>query len=202
MMRVRTLGVALVAVLAMSAVAAATASAHKFKASEASELTGKALNVHKFKTNGGTVECKKAEPKGKSVAGEVETQEVEVAYSECEFKSILGTKKAKVSPNPKYKFYANEEKVDVLNATTAPIVIEVEGSGCNVKVSSEGNGGLKKATYGNLSGGKTLEVKAAVTGITYKSTGGFCGEGGTNGTYEGNEEVSLVGGGTLEWTSP
>jgi hypothetical protein len=206
MQRLKVLGLALVAVFAMSAVA--SASAHEFVASKTGSLAGKALNVHKFKTNAGTVECTTATPKGSVAALKTETQEVEVEYSGCTF-TVFGTKKATVTPNPKYLFSANEW-VSVLNPSTTPIVIEVEGTGCNIKVSgsSTSNHELKEVKYvtkevereieGKKVKVKDLEVKSKVSGITYTTTNGLCGSGGTNGTYEGNEEVELVGG-SIEW---
>jgi hypothetical protein len=195
MKRIKIIGLAIVAVFAMSVVGVASASAHEFVASKTGKLTGKALNTHVFKTKAGNVECKKA-TLPVSAVNEVKelkakTQEVEVKYEECK---AFGFVSAEVS-NAKYLFSAETTKnASVKNTVT------VKASTCTVTVEPvTANQELEKVSYANLTGG-TLEVKAKVEKVTYKTSAGCTSGAGTftDGLYEGNEEVTLEGG-TLEW---
>jgi hypothetical protein len=190
MKRIRFMGLAIVAVFAFSVVGVASAAAHNFEASKTGELKGKALNTHTFKTNAGTVECKKADATGTVAEPLVkETQVAKVKYSECKAFGV----NAEVS-EAEYEFNANES-VSVIGKT-----ITVKAGLCTVTVEPvAANAKLKTVTYANLAGGK-LEVKSNVEKITYKTNAGCVGGAGTfaNGHYEGNEEVELVGG-TIKW---
>jgi hypothetical protein len=195
MQRLKVIGLALVAVFAMAAVAAASASAKEFVASKTGKLTGVAVNTHVFKTKAGNVECKKAEVVNSEVkALKSATQEVELHYTECK---AFGFASAEVS-NAKYLFSSAETK----NASLKNVVT-VKASTCTVTVENVlANQEREKVTYVNGLAGKLgkLEVQAKVENVTYK-TGTGCLNGGktfTDGVYEGNEEVGVEGG-TLKW---
>jgi hypothetical protein len=197
MQRFKVLGLALLALLAIGAGAVAAASAHEFIASKVpGNLAGEALNKHKFKTKAGTVECKVAnvqEINSKVVASPAKTQEVEVAYEQCE---VSGLGAASVS-TAKYLFSAETTKnVSLRSKVTITVSL------CTVTIeNSKANENLEKVAYANMVGPpEWIEVKATVTGITYK-TSALCPGGGVtaaDGEYAGNEKV-LETGGNIRW---
>lgn len=177
--------VALVTVVALSAVGVAQASAHEFNATVEGTLEGKALNSMVFrKSTSGTWTCTKAAISGKVVKGSQKTVKETVKYSGCTYFGFLMT----VSP-AEYEFSA-EGTVSLLNKFTMEIPI----LGCHMTL--EPATGLKSVSYKNLTGGK-LESKLALEGLKYTGTGGECGTGGTI-TATGNLESTLPSG-TLEW---
>lgn len=186
MKRTRIVGLCLVAVFALSAVAAASASAHEFVASKEGTVLDHGLNTHKFKTSVGTVECKKVSSEGKAKSGKQETLTEKVTYSECELtEPFKGSATVSVA---EYQFNANET-VSVLNTIT------VKTSLCTITVGPQSK--LSSVKYKNLTGGK-VEVNAGVKAIEYK-TSGLCGsKTEKTGEYTGLAEAELSGG-TLEW---
>jgi hypothetical protein len=189
MKRIRVIGLALVAVFALSAVAVSSASAF-------TEFVGKPVggavtdanpagNVHKFKTTVGTVECKKESSSGTVEAEKSATNKEKVKYSECKVTEPFAAE-ATVS-EAEYLFNANGT-VKVENTVT------VKTSLCTITVKPQEDTGI---TYANLAGGE-LEVKAAVQNIVY-STSGLCG---TKTNEKGGEyagiSVAKVTGGTIE----
>jgi len=181
----KKLGV-LVAILALSAIGAANASAATFTESATGTLTGKSLNAQVFATNSGQVKCT-AHISGSIVSTATTEQHVTVEYKGC---TAFGFASVDVSPAT-YLVIANGT-VHVRNTVTNNVTL----AGCHQTV--EPQGPLGTITYTNLAGGK-LGVDANVTGIAYKGTGSLCGDATTktNGTYTGNSEVERVGGGSL-----
>ena len=62
---------------------------------------------------------------------------------------------------------------------------------CTVTIGPQPVGTVDYANAGT----KNLKVTYTLSGIVYTSTGGACGESGTNGTYAGASELERVGGG-------
>ena len=185
MRRIKTAAVACVTVLALTAVSAASASAHEFVASKTGTTKDKQLNTQKFKTNGGTVECKEETSEGTVTELKSKTSIEKIKYSGCKafgFSVTVG------------------EAEDEFNAEGTVTILKkqvVKAIGCEVTVEpSAKNTNLKTVSFTNNSG--KLKVGVAVKGITYTSTGGLCGKSGENGEYSGEAEEELVGG-TLEW---
>lgn len=194
MKRIRFIGLALVAVFALGAVAAASASAKLFEA-ETYPATVKATstNTHKFKVESGTVECKKATFSG-SLGAASETVKVKPVYTECSFVPLgLGGETATVNMNGcEYNLHTNGE-ADVECATG--VTVTVTAATCEVKVGKQT--GLKTVEYKNVNEAswKTpphppfteVEVNAKVKGITYTEST-LCKNPGTKSTgeYEGN----------------
>lgn len=188
MNRIRITGLTVLAALAFGVVGVTSASAHEFVASKAGTVNGSQVHNHKFKTNGGTVECMNETSEGTAVAGSQKTNTEKVKYSECTafgFGAIISEAELQFSA---------EEWVSVLKKIT----IEVPLGGCKVTIPSTKNKELKKVTYKNSEPVKTIEAKALVKGITYTSSGGLCGTSGENGEYAGNSKLELAGG-TIEW---
>jgi hypothetical protein len=201
MRSIKIVGLAIVAVLAFSAVAVASASAEEFIASKEGNLKGHAEGTQKFKTgSGATVECTSATPSGKVTKLKGVEQAASVTYGSC---SVLSIGTATVSL-AMYTFFIPLE-VSVLEV---PITIKASGFGlkCTVVVES----GQKLVTghsmteleYENKSG--SLLVKSKVTKIKSKITESnstsLCGKEGETvetGVYEGNVLTELEGG-TIE----
>jgi hypothetical protein len=189
MKRFRIIGLALVAVFAMSAIASASASA--FTEFVGTPVGGAitdanpAGNVHKFKTAVGTVECKQETSSGTVTAEKSATNKEKVKYSECKVTEPFAA--AATVSEAEYLFNANGS-VKVENTIT------VKTSLCTITVKPQSDTGI---TYANLAGGQ-LEVKTAVKNIVY-STSGLCGTktNETGGEYSGIA-VAKVAGGSLQ----
>jgi hypothetical protein len=189
MSRVRIIGLALVAVLAFSAVAVASASAKEFQA-EKYNVVVKAHNTatQVFKIGGTTVECKKvtfesnnpAVTPPNEIAAAATTLRVKVTsgaeeYQECKAFGIVG---ATVKMNEcNYVFHApttptsNVGSVDIVCPTGK--VITIEAGGCTVSVGAQT--GLEKVTYAKVGtgSGRMVEVTPAVEKIAYKTNKAF-----------------------------
>ena len=189
--RFRVVGLCLVAMFAVGAVAEASASAHEFIASPVGgTIAGSATTNQVFTITAGETVCTGVKvTKGVVEAEKSETQKATIEYTGC---LALG-QKTKISP-AEYEFNANGF-VKVLK----PIDIVIEELGFNrlVEVPATKNEKLETITYNNASA-STISIEAKVTKITYTTTGGFCGAGGENGTYNGNSLVSVVGG-SVQW---
>jgi hypothetical protein len=202
MIRARTLGLALAAVFAFSAVAAASAAAHEFKASKApGELKGKqtagAAGEQIFTTPAGKVKCTEDTVTGTIKELTTKKQIATVEYRNC---TLFGFAEAKVSP-AEYEFEAEpsatEGKVKVLKEIT--VKVKVIGGECEVKVPVQGP--LGNVEYVNSAG--KLEVRAKVTKIKSSGVGpeiSGCKDYTNNetGEYIGNNLVEEVGG-TIEY---
>jgi len=193
MRTIKALGLAIVAVLALSAVSASGASALLFMASKTGTLKGKALNAQLFKTgNGATVECSTAATTGTVTETTSKTQLVKVAYSGCK----IGSSTATVSPEADYLFMIEPNFVKLENTVTITTTV----GKCKIEVKPEGNEDLTSVAYKNNSG-KIIEetTVSKITSNTVEGTESVCGKHGESkeGTYTGNNEIELEGG-TIE----
>ncbi len=192
MRTLKKFGVLAVAVFALSVVGVASASAAQFTASETGELTGKALESQTFTVSGGTVVCSTAATTGKIIHTAAEEQEVTVNYSGCKAFSIVSVD---ITPAT-YLFHSNG-KVDIKEPITITVTGGILGN-CTVNVPAQSALGTVAFETANTNNTK---VTPNVSGITYTTSGGLCGSGGSNGTYKGANEVSRVGGGFLRFDS-
>jgi hypothetical protein len=190
MTRIKLLGLTIVALLALSALAAASASAHEFIASKKGTATDVGTNTQVFKDEpkAVAVECKKTESTEKITSTKTKTQKASVKYTECTAFGFPAT-----ISEAKYLFNA-EGSVKVENTIT----VEVPGAGCKVVVGKTGNSKLKTITYENKESGSghgKVAVKASVSKITseVKGGGGLCGKEGKlkEGSYTGAALVTL-----------
>jgi hypothetical protein len=186
MIRIKMLGSALVAAVALSLASVASASAHEFIASKTGTTKATGTNTQVFTTPSGKVECTKLTATGKVAALKSKTEASTVKYSGCTAFGLAAT-----ISTAKYLFSA-EGSVKVSNTIT----ISIPSASCSVKVGPTGNSALKTISYVNKSG--KIEVQASVSGITFTTTGGLCGSSGKTATYKGNALNALTGG-TLEW---
>jgi len=206
----KTLGLALVAVLAMSAVVASAASALQFTASKypTTVTATTALGNDVFTTEGGAVECE-GHFEGESKEAS-ETMTIKATYTKCK---AFGFAEASVNMNGcDYVFHSNGvvdlecHKFNSKGETekTGPVIITA--GACEVQITTQT--GLESVALSN--NGLHIDAKADVTvtknspGIVYTVTkdGFLCPFGGTGsktgGTYvqKSAATVKPVSGGT------
>jgi hypothetical protein len=196
---IRMLGIAFVAVFAMSAVAASAASAAKFKHEAGAGVTARVIatneGAHEF-TAGvvGTISCKKATFTGTEflLSGQA-TVTVSPAYSECTF---LGVSNVAVNVNGcTYRFNEPTGLTSPFTGTVNVLCpvgkkIEFEASGCKVEVGEQGPLSSLTFTNGGTSPNRFVTVTANVTKIAYTASGkcAVLGEK-TDGTYKGTAKA-------------
>jgi hypothetical protein len=163
----------------------ASAGAHEFISSKTGTLKGSG-GKQVFTMGTTKAICETIALAGSVTTTKSETELANVQFNECEvFGGKASVTEAEVELN------AEEGVYDV----GGPIVITDATGKCSVKVESAGTGTAKYTT------GKSLKVSATAHEIVYEPSGGICGEAKTlktNGSYEGEASLELVGG-TLEW---
>ncbi|HEX7278555.1 MAG TPA: hypothetical protein VF255_02920 [Solirubrobacterales bacterium] len=200
--KLKALGLALVAVFAMSALSAASASAVEFHSSVAhTELRGEQhAGEDTFTVNAGTVRCSHATYTGTETSATATTQSVTPAYTGCKAFGFVNTT---IDTNGcSYRFDSNGNNVDIICPGNP---ITVTAFNCWVTVGSQEN--LGTVTYTNVAGQTTknekeevigvheddVTVDVNITGIKYtqhsKSFPGCTNGTFTNGTYTGSATV-------------
>jgi hypothetical protein len=185
MLRIRLLGMTLVALLAFGGVA----SGHVFEYSAVNAIKRVTNATQVFKTGGGlTVECTTdAVSSANSSAGNQLTLLADVSYSGC---TATALKLGATVTTAKYLLSA-DETANLRNT----VVINIPVANCHITVKAQNT--LKTIKYKNT--GKDLVVEPNVSGILSEGSGGECGTGDTSkGTYTGSTVVELVGG-TISW---
>jgi hypothetical protein len=173
-------GLTIIAVLAVCAFAAASASASTFLSTNATTLLGKSTSSQTFTTGAGAeVVCSADTATGPASAGSQLEVLAIVKYTGCKVGGIF---EATVS-EADYDFSADNELVNLLNTV---LIIVPAANNCHVTVPPQD---LKGVTYDNLAGGK-IDLLAKVTKISSQGSGGACGGASTTGTYSGNTLVS------------
>jgi hypothetical protein len=192
MRNLKILGLAFVAVLAMSAVASASASAAQFmsEGNVSGSITAdqEAGNNHVFSVDGTEVKCTTAHFATMGlIASPTEQITVHPEYSGCTAFGFVG---AEVNTSGcDYVLHASGS-IDVVQGASTPTCngISVHAATCTVVVGTQN--GLSSVSYENLANG-TVRIKANVTGIKVNKTedGFLCplsGTGAGTGTYTGN----------------
>jgi hypothetical protein len=193
MQRVKIFSMALMAMLALSAVAVSSASASSFLVHPTGKILGEATNTQIFSANGFNIECTKAAVAGTATVLKTLTQLVHVGYSGCTV--TLGEIVAAVTVTPSALFILN---ADLKVAVESTVKIEIPAAGCTLTIGPGGNQALDSVHYGNE--GSDLKVNALVKGITFTSTEGLCGPPGNAASYNGQLKVmSAVAGGVVRW---
>lgn len=197
---IKTLGLSLVAVLALGAMTATGASAAEFHAEEAGVIvSGSKTNNHVFNTGGGTVTCSTATFSGTATNATDDELTINPHYTGCTAFSIANTHVKMNGCDYLFTVEASSSSGPVHVQCPGSAQIEVTPtvfgfSACTVKIPGQTptGGGV---TYTNLNSESEVEVDANVTGIHYTSSGGLCGSSGTNATYTGKAKVAgSVGG--------
>lgn len=211
---VKALGLALVAVFAMSAVVAQGAAAvdHTFTSNAAKTfLTATQEGNHVLK--GGELEsiCKKASFTGEQSGETADKVSVKPSYSECEVPGLGGV--TVVNSGCSYEF-DSDTTTNPANTTagesgivnlkcTAGASITIDGPGCDI-IFGEKHGAnvVNQELHGvkykdDAENANAITVEAHNFGIKYTTTGAFCfligkANGGTysDGTYLGNATVT------------
>jgi hypothetical protein len=189
MRNIKALGLALVAVFAMSAVIASAAQAEQSYRSSGTptELSGTQVATNKFHVPGaGTVECTGANFTGTVTGTAVSTLEVHPTYSNCVAFGFAGTHITTTGCN--YKFdtpVANQAAVHVLCTGTNTIKITPTFFGasvCTVEVGSQTPTGV--VDLANNAGKTDVLVTSTVTGISH--TAGCGASAAADGEYTGS----------------
>ena len=187
----RKFGTLAAAVLALSAIGAASASAAQFTASATGSISSKASEAYVFTTNGGTISCNNGVTSGTIATTSSGSFKVNVSPNSC---TAFGFATAEIS-TASYEFTAGTGKnVHVKNTITITPTF-FGASMCSVTVKPQTVGTVD---FSNASG-STVKVNPTVTGITYTSSGGSCGSSGENGTYTGASIVERFGGGSVQY---
>jgi hypothetical protein len=196
--KAKVLGLALIAVFSMGAIAASGAQATvQFHSDSAPTIvTGSSVESAKFVTSGGTVKCTEESYKGTIATSTTTTVEVTPTYGGCTAFGFIG---ATVDVNScKYLFHLTEatapftSTIDIVCSGTDEIT--VTAGSCVTHV--EAQKGLAHATMvnaGTTTATKDITATSAITGIKYTETancfGGHNGTTQTNGTLNGKETI-------------
>jgi hypothetical protein len=189
MKRTSMLGLAVSLAFAVMGASAASVSAteHEFIASKSGKVAAKATNTQTFKTSVGKVECTAASGSGEVKEGVQKTNKEVITYSSC---SGPGGKVTISSAS--FEFNANGTAKIEKN-----ILVMLEGLGCHITI--PGSQTVESISYTSESSGKVL-ASASIGGIHSFGSGGSCGTTEeTSGTYSGDIQAELEGGGKLEW---
>jgi hypothetical protein len=203
----RPLGLAFLAILAISAAAAPVASAESFifrsDAEEETTLGGEQEGSEKkvLTTTAGTVKCEKVTYTGTQIGSEASSVELAPTYTGC----TLGTASAEINANGcKYRFKTGttesskfEGTVDIVCPEGKQIVTTAKLAGttkCTVDLPAQT--GLKSITFTNV-GSEDTDVTADVnlSGVKYTQTAGTglgacTGTTDENGSREGNDLIT------------
>jgi hypothetical protein len=187
MLRIRLMGMTLVAVLAFSGVA----SAHLFSSTVTGSVTRVTNGNQTFNTGGNqSVVCTTDKVSNSTAtSGNVLSLTADISYSGCTV-TVLGIKFEATVTTAKYLISA-----DLLANLTNTVVIKVPVAGCDITIKPQNT--LKAMKYKNT--GKNVVVEPNVTSIKSEGSGGECGGASSTGTYTGNTEVSVAGG-TISWS--
>jgi hypothetical protein len=204
--KLKVLGLALVAVWAMSAVAASGAQAQVGKLTinhieneetvtdSSATLTGNQVGVHVFTANGHEVTCEHANFHAEIEDGAETVTTSAPEYTGCHI--ILGftfSATVTVPAGCDYHFsnfetegaageYTGDTK---LTCTGEPIKINVPAAGCSITIGGT-QSFANSVSASNMS--ETIDditLNATVSGISFTSSGGLCGSSGNTGTYNG-----------------
>ena len=204
----KILGLALVAVLALTAIAASSASALKFTAnSYPVHLTGTQSGSHKFTVTGSTVTCTTATFTG-SATGASTTQTMTPIYTGCTafgFINSTVTGFPHTGGNCDYLFGEPTSSAGVITGhaalTCASGDVQIDAGPCTVTLQPANNTTLKTNTYTlNTPAAGEITVDTNITNVhaeVTKSEFGCPISKGThtNATYTGNTVVKGTNGG-------
>ena len=187
----KVLGLAFVAMLAMSAVVASAASATAFDAPSGltkATASQEAEFEHKFTVTFGAITCKTASFVGEANGNGLASIEVTPSYSGCLF---AGVSAEVITNGCTYKLFPGGT-ADVVCPAGKEITVVSPPAGtvkCTVHVPAQT--GLKSVTYTNLGSSPTQEVTIAVnlSGIKYSET-----EGSGLGKCPASNPVTQTGG--------
>jgi len=194
--RIKALGLAFVAVAAVSATMASAAAAGEFTAENfTATVTGTALAKHQFKFSGGTISCTVASFDGK-LAGPAENLTIAAEYGNC---STAGGGAVTINMTGcDYAFHAGAtlENSRVEGSMEVQCVGGGEGidvempGGCTAKILPQG--GLANLVYTNHPEAKDFDVDFSVGAIVFTQNAACPGGEGVfaTGTYGGQSTMT------------
>jgi hypothetical protein len=185
--KLKTMGLALIAVFALTAVGDGAASAAEFHSTAATtKISASQTTTHNFTTTIVGITCEKATFSGTQTTATTTSVEFAPTYSGCHFIIFGSTIAITVATNEcKYRLNASGTADIVCPVGKA---ITVSGAGCTITVGAQT--GKKSVTYANKEA-KHIDITTNLTGINYSHSGFTCGTGsGTNGTYTGTTTAS------------
>ncbi|HEY2715744.1 MAG TPA: hypothetical protein VGI73_05940 [Solirubrobacterales bacterium] len=198
MHKLKALGLALILVGALGAVAAGPALAEYHIASVSGGfITGSPVSTNQFVTDVGTASCSSVTFSGTQAVETASTLTVHPSYSGC---SLAGLKITVSTTGCSLRFEKPETEpapvhaaLKVLCSAGSSIAIhDSAGVGCSISIGEQGP--LSKVSFANNAGPSppagTVTFTAALTGITYTYSGGCPSAGGvgathSNGAYSG-----------------
>jgi DNA-binding transcriptional regulator YdaS (Cro superfamily) len=208
MRKVKLIGLTVVAVCAISAVAAASASAHYHIASATGgSITGSQLVQNVFTTDVGTVKCNVATFSGEQATETANELTIRPTYEKCNLagQSVeVNTKECDylfTEPTTTEGADTSHAIVDVkCNAGQAIVIKDKSGLGCEVKVAEQTPEGVVEFKNTTEVSPPDVDVESLVTGIHYSWTAGCPNAekkagSDTNGTYTGTVTVKGESGG-------
>jgi len=182
--KIKALGLALVASLAMSALVASAAQAEFHSTVAHTILTGEQTTTHKFTVGSGfgAITCKKAKFTGTTTATTESSQVITPEYKECT--DSFG-RTAHVTVEAKYRFTTPSKTTE--NAEVhleGKITVQItNGSGvviCDVHITSQTNNNI---IYHNVAGG--VEVTTNTNNVATTTSGGSLNCGVSDGAHAG-----------------
>ena len=203
----RTLGLALVAVFAMSAVVASAASASTFHAAKYPvTLSGSQSSTHVFSASGTSVSCEKATFAGEASA-DSSAVTIHPSYSGCTAFGFVGATVNTEECNYVFHSGATTNEAEQIYAGTTDITcptgqsIKITASTCALEVKAQT--GLSSVSLdNNANGTETVGANVEKIANTVTKDGFLCplkGTGNfTDGKYTGNTEVKGTNGGNAD----
>lgn len=201
--KIKALGLALMAVFAMSAIVAQAASAVDFESNASTTILSASGSNHEFNVTGSEVRCATANFSGHVASSTTTKITISPVYTGCT--AFAGFVSAKVTG---FGHYGEEDTCDYVMHASGEVDLECEGSAevmidagpCDAHIPEQT--GLGTVSYENVANG---DIKATINinSITVSHTDGifctFSGSGeGKNGTLTGTSTVS----GTTNGTTP
>jgi hypothetical protein len=185
MKRIATLGMAVLAVLAIGGANAisVSASGHEFIASKLGKTKSKGSGIQVFKASGFAIECSSVTGTGEITELHSTTHKEALSFSGC---SGLGGDVSVSTAD--FDYNANGPAT-----LEKRVLIDPEGMSCEIVIEPQTVEGL---TYENVSG--KLKSDSNISKVKIKATSSACGSA-TEASYSGTINAELLEGGTLEW---
>src|SRR4051794_36903178 len=206
MKHLKTIGLAILAIMAVSALGVASASAAEFHASVlGAKVSGEQVESHKFTLTGSSITCKVAkftgETEGTLSGGSYNTPTTKAhpEYSECTAFGFLGA--TVDTTGCIYEFHAQTGTVDLKSCTKGGIIVTASSAFGKCVMENPNQNGINGQSWvtGGTSPNRDITATANATNIKAKVTTstGICpltvGEH-TNGTYTGTTTMKAASG--------
>lgn len=186
----KVLGLALVAMLALGATSASAAEFHSESAS--TTVTGSQSTTNTFTTDSGTVHCSTATFTGSQSGTTATAVKVTPTYTGCKSTGFIEAN-VTVDTNGCHYNITADGQVHLEECEAGKSGIVVTAPFCTITVTSGQT--LNSVSFANTGSGTTQEVTvtANVNNIAYHESGGLCKNSGsstTGGTYGGSVKVT------------